>query len=61
MPSPFSNNICAVLAFENSMVHIEFQSSWLLSRAACLLPNEQECMHFAQLPAAWDTAVAFFI
>jgi len=24
MPSPFDNNICAVLAFENNMVHIEF-------------------------------------
>ena len=25
MPSPFDNNICAVLEFENSMVHIEFK------------------------------------
>jgi len=33
MPSSFSNNICAVLAFENSMLHIEFQGSRLHRRA----------------------------
>ena len=49
MPSPFENNICAFLAFENSMVHIEFQGSQLHCRAAHLIPDEHECLHFAQL------------
>jgi len=29
MSSPSSNNACALLAFENSMVHTEFQGSRL--------------------------------
>jgi len=42
MASPFSNNICVVLVFQNSMVHIEFQGSRLNRRAARLIPDEHE-------------------
>ena len=59
MLSTFSNNICAVLAFENSMVHIEFQAGRLHRRTTRLIPDKHECIQFAQLHAAWDTAVAF--
>jgi len=59
MPSLFNSNICAVLAFENSTVHIEYQGSRLHRRAARLLPDKHECIHFAQLHATWDTAMAF--
>jgi len=59
MPSPFNNNICAVLAFENSMVHIEIQRSGLNRRTASLIPDKHECIHFAQLHAAGDIAMAF--
>jgi len=59
MPSPFDNNICAFLAFENSMVLIEFQGSRLHRRAARLIPDEHVCIHLAQLRAVWNTAVAF--
>jgi len=59
MPSPFNNIICDVLAFENNIVHIEFKGSRLHRRAARLISAKHECMHFAQLRAAWDTAVAF--
>jgi len=59
MPSPFDNNICAFLAFEKSMVHIEFQGSRLHRRAARLIPDEHECIHFAQLRASWNTTMAF--
>jgi len=31
MPSPFDNNICAVLAFETRMVHIEFKVAGCIS------------------------------
>jgi len=55
VPSPFDNNIRAVLAFENSMVHIGFQDSRLHRKAACLIPDKHECIHFAQLHTAWDT------
>ena len=37
---PLSNNICAVLAFENSMVNIEFWGSRLHRRAARIIPDE---------------------
>jgi len=47
------------LAFENSMVHIEFQGSRLHRRAARLIPDEHEYIHFAQLRASWNTAMAF--
>jgi len=59
MPSPFDNNICAFLAFQNSMVHIELQDSRLHHRAARLIPDEHECIHFAQIRSSWNTAVAF--
>jgi len=59
MPSHFNNNICAVLPFESTMVHIEFQGSRLQRRAARLIPDKHECIHLAQLHAAWDTAMAF--
>ena len=59
MPSPVGNNIRAVLPFENSMVHIEFKGSRLHHRAARLIPDEHECIHYAQLHAAWDAAMAF--
>jgi len=59
MPSPFDNNICAFLAFENSMVHIEFQGSRLHCRVTHLIQDEHECMHFAQLRALWNTAMTF--
>ena len=58
MPSPFDSNICAFLAFENSMVHIEFHGSRLHRRAARLIPDEHECVHFAQLRGSWNTAMA---
>jgi len=51
MPRPFRNNICSILAFGNR-VHIKFQGSRLHRRAARLIPNEHECIHFAQLHAA---------
>jgi len=41
------------------MRHTEFQGSRLHRRAARLIPDEHECIHFAQLHAAWDTAMAF--
>ena len=41
------------------MVHTEFQGSRLHRRVARLIPEEQEYIHFAQLHAAWDTAMAF--
>jgi len=47
IPSPFSSNICVVLAFENSMVHMEFQGSRLHRRVTRLIPDEYECIHFA--------------
>jgi len=47
IPSPFNNDICAVLAFESAMVHIEFQGSRLHGRAARLIPDRHECIHFA--------------
>jgi len=59
MPSPFSNNICDGLAFENSMMHIDFQGSQLHRRVAHLIPDKHECIRFTQLHAPWDTAVAF--
>jgi len=59
MPCPFSNNICDGIAFENSMVHIDFQGSWLHRKVARLIPDEHECIQFALLHAAWDTAMAF--
>jgi len=59
MPSPFNNSICALVAFENSMVHIEFQGSRLHGRAARLITDKHECIHFAQFHAAWDTAMTF--
>jgi len=42
MPNPFNNNICAVLAFENTMVHIR-----LHRRAAHQIADKHECIHFA--------------
>jgi len=59
MLSTLSNNIRAILAFQNRMVHIEFQGSRLHRRAARLIPDKDECIHFAQLHAAWDGAMAF--
>ena len=59
VPSPFDNNICAVLAFENTMVHIEFEGNRLHRRAARLIPDKGECIHFAELHAAWNTTMAF--
>jgi len=59
MPSPFSSNISALLAFENSLVHIEFYGSRRHRRVARLIPDEHECIHFAQLHSTWDTAMAF--
>jgi len=59
MPSPFDNNICAFLAFEKSMVHIEFPVSRLHRKAARLIPDEHESIHFAQLRASWNTTMAF--
>ena len=59
MPIPFDNNICTFFAFENSMVHIEFQGRRLHRRAARLISDKHECIHFAQLRASWNTAVAF--
>jgi len=44
MPIPFSSNICALLAFENSLVHIEFYGSRLHRRVARLIPGEHECI-----------------
>jgi len=41
------------------MVHIEFQGSFLHRRATRLIPDKHECIQFALLHAAWDTAVAF--
>jgi len=49
MPSPFNNNICAVLAFESSVVHIEFQGNRLHRRACRQVPKNHECMHFEWL------------
>ena len=57
--NPFSNTICAVLVFENSMVHIVFQGSRVHWRAARLIPDGRECIHFAQLHTEWDTAMVF--
>jgi len=59
MPSPLDNNSCAFLAFENSMVHIEFQGRRLHRRATRLIPDEHECIHFAQLRVSWNAAMAF--
>jgi len=56
MPSLFNNSICAFLAFENSMVHMEFQGRQLPER---LIPDKHECIYFAQLDTAWDTAMTF--
>jgi len=58
MPSHSNNNICVVLEFENSMVHIQFQGSRLHLRAADLILGGHECIHFVQLHAAWDTAMS---
>jgi len=52
MPSPFDNNICAILAFEKSMVHIGFQGSQLHCKASRLILDKYECIHFAQLHTA---------
>jgi len=49
---PLSNNICAVLTFENSILHIECQGSRLHRRAPRLIPDKHECTHFAQFHAA---------
>jgi len=49
MPSPFNNNICGVVAFESSVVHVEFQGNRLHRRAARPLPNKHECVHFEWL------------
>jgi len=59
MLSPVCNISRALLSFENTMVRIEFQSSRLHRRAARLIPDEHQCIHFAQLHAVWDTAMAF--
>jgi len=59
MPSLFNNNICVVLEFENSSVHIEFQGARLRCRATRVIPDKHECLHFAQLHEAWDTTVTF--
>ena len=52
IPNPFDNNICAVLAFETSMVYIEFKVSRLHPRASRLIPYKHECIHVAQLHIA---------
>jgi len=58
MPSPFVNNICAVLAFVNSMVHIEFKVAGCIPERLAY-PDKHECTRVAQLHVAWNTAVAF--
>jgi len=40
------------------MMHILFLGIRLHRRAARLIPDKHECIHFAQLHAAWDTSVA---
>ena len=52
MPSPF--NVCDCLAFENSMVHIEFQDSWLHGKAARLIPEKHEHIHFCIPPRSME-------
>jgi len=59
VPSHFDNNICDVLAFESSIVQIDFQGSQLHRRGDRLIPDKYECIQFAQLHAAWETAMAF--
>jgi len=50
MLSPFDNYIRAILTFESSVVHIEFQGSRQHRIAAHLLPGKHECIYFAPLP-----------
>jgi len=48
MPGPF--NICDGLAFENSVVHVEFQKgNPLHRRAACLIPEKHDSTHQERL------------